>query len=161
MATALLDQVRGKMGQPLLPIDVEKVISHMKLVPTRVRQTWNDVVQIAVRENRCEELHAAREEFKTYIDEQIAILEWVASGKMLAGRGHPFGRLNELEQPLSEIKSFREGLFSRWTSLDDLFALVIQDFRYSKEKFQAYDATHPIPQSWYEETDDLFTPAPE
>jgi len=107
------------------------------------------------------ELHAARSEFKAYVDEQIAMLEWVASGKMLAGRGVPFGRLVELEEALAEIKKFRNDLFAQWNSIDDLYGLAVRDFRYSAEKFDAYVAAHPIPQSWYDETEDLFTPAPE
>lgn len=155
--STLLDKMR--LAPP--PIDLETLISHMKLVPVRVRQTWTDVVQIAVREDRCEELHAARSEFKAYVDEQVALLEWVASGKMLADRGVPFGRLVELEDALAELKKFQHDLFAQWNSLDDLYALAVRDFRYSAEKFDAYAAAHPIPQCWYDETEDLFTPAPE
>ena len=150
MPTALLDEMKGK-GEPTpAPIDVDKLLFHMKAIPSRVQQTWKDVIQVAVRENRCEELHAAREEVKAYVDEQVAIMEWAVSGKLLAGSGHQLGRLIELEPDLTKLKEFRQDLFSQWQSIDDLYELAVRGFRYSEEKFKAYAAAHPIPQSWYD-----------
>lgn len=116
----------------------------------RRKQLFRD----AAMEARAEELHAGREEYRRIYDDYIGVAERFRA--LAETAGSPL--VADFERVAGAIRGQRDEVFGRWQSFDDLCALLIEVIQPSAEKLKQLAAKYPPPQSWYDETDDPFTP---
>jgi hypothetical protein len=163
MPTALLSEVTKSNRQNFPRLDAEQFLSTYQAIPGHVRGVWKELTEVVTAEDRGAELHAARESFEEYVRGlTAAMVEGVELGKKFLELGHPVGpTVASLERGLADLHAFRRSVFDRWTSEDDMYEVMSEQFQLSATQLQKLAERHPPPQWWYEDTDNPFEPATE
>ena len=137
-------------------LDVERlgvVLADLVQLPEQLTERRERLLHDAGMTSRVEELQAGREEFRKIYDVYLGVIEWY--GTLAGSLGSPLA--TEFERIAEEVRNQREELFGSWITFDDLCKLVIEVIQPSRDRLRAFAASHPPPQSWFDETIDPFT----
>lgn len=161
--TELLEKVSRPTQTGFSRIDAERMIRDHLGLPQHVRDTWQKLVQNVVEHRRAEQLHTERAEYQTivreWIDQLSGFVDFCRRVSLPAAVAPAV--LERAERGLTELREFHDTLFARWQTLDDLYEIVVEQYRLPIERLSAWAAANPPPQSWYDETSDPFEPTEE
>jgi hypothetical protein len=159
--TAVLDDIRRSTEPGYPRVDAQRLIDEHLAIPEHVRDGWRKLVQTTVEQRQVERLHAERDEYLAIVREGIERLEGFADfcRRVNAPGPVPPPLGPRIEAGLRELREFHDTLSGRWKTPDDLYAILVEEYRLPEGKLAAWAAANPPPQSWYDETDDPFAPA--
>jgi hypothetical protein len=149
MVATVLENVPRPADAGYPRVDIPRLIDDHLGLPRHVRDTWQKIVQGAIEQRRIEQLHAAREEYRGIVQEWVEQLEWFVKFCRQVSKSAPI--VAEAEKGLADLREFRDTLFCRWQTLDDLHEIVVAQYQLPADRLKAHAAANPIPQSWYDE----------
>jgi len=151
--TALLDSVAINRPPRFTRDDWERLYSDHLALPQQLAANWRTLARTVADTKRVEQLHEERGEYQSIVRGGIDQLNSFAElcRHLAANNSPPPAFLAEVELALADVRGFHDNLFAKWQTLDDLYALVVQEIPVPTERLKAYAEAHPIPQSWHDE----------
>jgi hypothetical protein len=142
MVTALLRELAGPF-QPIIPFEYAR----------EVTRAWERACDAATRSGSADDLHAARDDYQTALLAHLKILDGWLTLLARFPNEYPDGFADRMASNRDELQRHYDVLFSRWQTIDDLEALLLERASLSNEQLKALAVTHAPPQAWYDEPD--------
>lgn len=116
---------------------------------------WDQVCRQAIESGNAEVLHAARDDYQTFLLAHLKILDGLL---ILATRFEGEYRHIKIDKLTAntrdELQKHYDSLFPRWQTLEDLEGILLERISLSNEQLKASAAKYPPPAAWYNQPDD-------
>lgn len=118
------------------------------------KRAWQDVARRSLETGSGDELHTARGDYRAALLAHLKILDGLHVLAIQLNDFPPPEFGDDLAAVRGELQSHYDSLFPRWQTLDDLEAILLEQFSVPNERLTALAATHAPRQSWYDEPDE-------
>lgn len=146
MQSPLLSRLRGRLKpyyeQP------------WPLLGRHIRERWDDVCSSVAREGNPTELHALRDKYEAVVELHLRILKDILSLEEMSDDRAYF--IEDLRRMIDDLQTFRDELFNRWKSEEDLYSILVERYPLSADRLTALAKKHGAPESWRTGDDDPF-----
>lgn len=120
------------------------------------RSRWVATCKKAATTDRVEELHGVRDQYLRVLEAYSHIIKGMLLLVDEGTEGSP--ARSRLQFSLDDVQALHADLLTRWVTLDDLYAIIVEYLSPTAEQARQIAATSRPPQSWYDEDADPFSP---
>ncbi len=135
----------------------QQLVSRALDEPHRLTQMWEQLCELAYIAGAgiLQPYRPAIEQSYQFKRENLALAVKLVS-RVKNAVGIDLVGADRLPAAAEAIERFRAAVLDKWASLEDLEELLVESFPLSSADLKIVAAKSPPPQSWYDETDDLF-----
>jgi hypothetical protein len=149
MVTPLLRELAGPF-LPFIPLEHARQVS----------DSWARVCRQAIQSGNAEQLHATRDDYRTFLLAHLKILDgWLVLLNRFP-QEYPPGFAQDFASIREQLQKHHDSLFPRWQTLEDLEAILLERVSLPNDQLKELAAKYPPPQAWYDE-DNSPTPSQE
>jgi len=116
-------------------------------------ERWERAIRSASRSHTISVLHESRDEYRATLESHQRMLDELRAIAELRQQD-----TSEIDTAASGLRALHDRLFPGWNTLDDLYRIVIESLTLPASRLDEIARKHPLPQSWWDETDDPFSP---